>query len=188
MLPTKAFPEKVSIITCNRELFHFILQVAVWAVISRLGRGPLVFLNKLERLKDSSYLEILEHHLLPFIDTTYGRQQSTFMQDGARCHTSKHALDTLKNLWGLNLAEWAPASPDLNPIEYVWREMKIYVEWEAKPTTRQTLIEAIEFFWANKVTPQMCNLYFDHCLANAHAVKKAEGNSIIDSNTKHVYC
>lgn len=147
-------------------------QVAVWGAISRLGKGPLVFLERMERLKDHNYLAILEEHLLPYIDSTYGRQLAVYMQDGARCHTSRRAMDTLKSQWGLTVAEWAPSSPDLNPIEFIWRELKIHVEWEAKPTTRAELIMAVEEFWTEKVTPEMTNKYFEHCLDNVRAVKK----------------
>src|SRR5689334_14725737 len=113
----------------------------------------------MERLNDDAYLNILETHLLPYIDSSYGRDTSVFMQDGARCHASKKAMDMLKNTWGLTVADWAPSSPDLNPIEYVWRELKIFVEWESKPINRTELVDAITLFWSTKVTPEMTNMY-----------------------------
>jgi len=40
-----------------------------------------------------------------------------------------------------------PESPDLNPIENMWQELKEYIRREVKPRTKDELIEGIEEFW-----------------------------------------
>ena len=37
-----------------------------------------------------------------------------------------------------------PESPDLNPIEDLWRELKYYLESKVKPTTKQELVDGIK--------------------------------------------
>ena len=52
-------------------------------------------------------------------------------------------------------------SPDLNSIENLWHEMKEFIRREAKPTTKQELIDGIVRFWET-VTVEKCNKYINH--------------------------
>ena len=47
----------------------------------------------------------------------------TFMQDNARVHTAKKVKKFFEDM-GIPLLEWAPYSPDMNPIEHVWKKLK----------------------------------------------------------------
>ena len=40
-----------------------------------------------------------------------------------------------------------PESPDLNPIENMWHELKEYIRREVKPRTKDELVEGIKEFW-----------------------------------------
>ena len=61
----------------------------------------------------------------------------------------------------ISLLTTPPESPDLNPIENVWHEMKHYIRRTAKPTNKEELLQAIQAFWAT-VTPEKCNKYIGH--------------------------
>lgn len=49
------------------------------------------------------------------------------MQDNAAAHTATETIAELKAR-GIKIIAWPPFSPDLDPIETVWNEMKEYIE------------------------------------------------------------
>ena len=55
-------------------------------------------------------------------------------------------------------------SPDLNPIELVWNDLKYYLNHEAKVLTERQLIINIKKFWRERVTVAYCNLKIDHIM------------------------
>ena len=57
-----------------------------------------------------------------------GHSDLIFMQDRAGVHKRKELVAWLKEK-GYNILEWPPYSPDLNPIEHVWAELKKLVYW-----------------------------------------------------------
>ena len=99
------------------------LKVHVWAGISTRGRTPIcIFEGIMDRFL---YTNILQGSLLPFIDEVYPDSHRS-MQDNDPKHTSKYAADFMKE----NNVNWwkTPAeSPDLNPIENLWHELKEYI-------------------------------------------------------------
>ena len=67
---------------------------------------------------------------------------AVYFQDNDPKHTSKAAkkfLEDNKVTWWKAVAE----SPDLNPIENLWHELKEFIRREVKPTTKDELISGI---------------------------------------------
>ena len=79
--------------------------------------------------------------------------------DNASFHTNS-------SLWlaqnGLNHFKTPAQSPDLNPIELVWNDLKFYIGKYVKPSTMQDFINGIITFWNEKVTIDYCNRSIDH--------------------------
>ncbi|CAB3994820.1 Hypothetical predicted protein, partial [Paramuricea clavata] len=75
-------------------------------------------------------------------------------------HKSHLAVDFLKNE---KVIYWPtpPESPDLNPIECVWHEMKHYLRKYAKPKTKAELEQGIYDFWTT-MTAAKCSKYIGH--------------------------
>ena len=131
-------------------------KVMVRAGISKKGATNLCVVNG--SVDSLVYQEILRTHLLPFLQEKL--LNGEFQQDNAPCHTS---LSTRKFLEDhrVTVLKTPPKSPELNPIENLWHELKHYVRTSAKPRTKKELLDAIRTFWAT-VTPEKCRRYIDH--------------------------
>jgi len=74
------------------------------------------------------------------------------MQDNDPEHCSRYAQRFYEEA-GINWWRTPQESPDLNPIENLWREM-------IKPTTKQELIDGILTFWAQVDDKKVLQIYW----------------------------
>jgi len=80
------------------------------------------FESKKHGYSANSYLEVLDAELLPnYVEL--GRGAYTFMQDNAAIHTAYKVRQWFIDN-GVIVTDWPPYSPDLNPIEHAWWELK----------------------------------------------------------------
>ena len=89
--------------------------VMVFGIISGVTR-PLVWLH--DKINATVYKEILKKHV-PYLRTAIN-QPNVFMQDTAPCHTAK-SVKTFLSEEDVNVTEWPAHSPDIDPIENVWK-------------------------------------------------------------------
>jgi hypothetical protein len=92
----------------------------------------------------SAYLnQVLEPIVFPFWAslTDAQKQEWYFMEDGST------RLPRLNN--GVRGFDWPPSSPDLNPIEKIWRWMKTEInKLDTVPLTIEHLKEVIQELWS----------------------------------------
>lgn len=135
------------------------IKVHVWAGISKKGPTKLLIF---EGVMEASFFvtEILTNGLLPFIRETFP-DGHRFQQDNDPKHTSRVARSFLEDN---NINWWkTPAeSPDLNPIELMWHELKHYLRSIIKPITKEDLVGGISRFWDEKVDAAKCSKYIGH--------------------------
>ena len=62
---------------------------------------------------------------------------------------------------GINYWPTPAESPDLNPIEMMWNELKSFLRCHVKPKVKEELVQGIKEFWS-KVTPEKCTRYINH--------------------------
>ena len=147
------------------------MKVHVWAGISRKGRtGICIFEGIMDRFL---FTFILDQTLIPFIRVNFPTTPHRFMQDNDPKHTSFFARSSITNN-GINWWKTPAESPDLNPIENLWHELKEFIRREVKPKTKQELIDGIVKFWET-VTVEKCNKYINHLKKVVPRVIKLEG-------------
>ena len=132
------------------------VKVHVWAGISLKGATQVCIFDGI--MDADLYINILQQTLLPFICANF--QDHRFMQDNDLKHTSRKAVKFMTD----NVINWwktPPESPDINPIENLRHEDKEYIRREAKPKTKEELIEGIKGFWKT-VTLEKCTKYICH--------------------------
>ena len=130
------------------------VKVHVWGAISLKGTAKLCIFDGI--MDSPLYVNILETTLLPFLARNFPTSHR-FMADNDPKHTSKLTQQFLKEKqvsWWRTPAE----SPDLNPIENLWHELKEYMRREVKPKNKEQLIRGIKAFWKT-VTPSVCAKY-----------------------------
>ena len=145
-------------------------KVHVWAGVSKRGRTGICIFEGI--MKKELYVEILDATLLPFISTTYPDGHK-LMQDNDPKHTSGYASEWMTDN-GVNWWKTPAESPDLNPIENMWHELKEFIRREAKPTTKDQLIEGIAKFWET-VDKNKCKKYIGHLAKVIPKVIEVEG-------------
>lgn len=106
------------------------------------------------------YTRILERYLLPFIQEKFPGGTHRFMQDNDPEHKSRLA----KNFSEASQINWwktPPESPNLNPIENLWHELKKFLRARVKPHNQRELIAGIKSLWATVMAKKCCK-YIRH--------------------------
>ena len=71
------------------------------------------------------------------------------------------AGDLTNTVYGINWFPTPPQRPDLNPIDNLWHELKLYIAKNAKPRTKDELVAGIRAFW-HTVDAAKCTKYINH--------------------------
>lgn len=130
----------------------------VWGAIGWNYKSPLVFLERTEGAKGINSKVYTEQVLIPIITPLLDPNSDLhkvldlerpliLMEDGAKVHEGYARLYRLQQLWEC-LRPWPPSSPDLNPIEKVWR----WIKWRITnmrpfPLTQHALKQAVQRCW-----------------------------------------
>ncbi len=129
-----------------------------WGYFSKYGTGPLVSIQG--TMNQTEYISVLKEELIPEFNKAKRSIPGVWrlMQDNAPCHTAR-AVKAFLRQERIEIIEWPPYSPDLNPIENLWQWIKRKLETEYPVCNSAEEIEARIFEIWNTITPELCSAY-----------------------------
>ena len=117
-------------------------SLLVWGMMTRFGVGPIYGVDG--SMWQDQYLHVLENALLPHVKNKVGSNFS-FQQDNAPCHASSLVKEWFQSN-DMTPWSWPPQSPDLSPIENLWRDISMGLK-QSKPINLHELLSEIQRIW-----------------------------------------
>jgi uncharacterized protein (DUF2267 family) len=134
-------------------------SIMIWSALTYAGTG---WMCKIDGNMDKTlYKEILQDEQDRTInfaaeELNLRRDQMVFQHDDDPKHTSNLVQEYLKNQ-EYQVLEWPSQSPDLNPIENMWRLLKIRLnEYDTPPKGMQELYERVTKVWYDVIDKEEC--------------------------------
>ena len=127
---------------------------------------------KLEgRLDSTEYQQVLEEHMLTDAAALIG-EDFVFQQDNAPIHTSRSTRQWLRQ-HDVTLLDCPPKSPDANPIENLWHELKT----AANRREPRTAADSVQEAWQQIPAAHVRNLA-ERFPRRSDAIRRARGGTL----------
>jgi transposase len=130
------------------------ISVMIWGAIHGNGRSDVVIMERDPDANKSGYTA--NSYLLVLNDQLPRTWQPgmTFMQDNASIYTAKKIKEWFTQQ-AIPVTDWPPYSPDLNPIEHLWAQLKQWIndnhpelnEMSKSEDAYQQLLSVIQEGW-----------------------------------------
>ncbi|KAK3506448.1 hypothetical protein QTP70_000579, partial [Hemibagrus guttatus] len=155
-------------------------SVMVWGCSAASGPGRLAVING--TMNSAVYQKILKENVRPSVCDLKLKRTWVLQQDNDPKHTSKSTSEWLKKN-KMKTLEWPSQSPDLNPIEMLWHDLKKVVH-ARKPSNVAELQQFCKDEWA-KIPPQRCNTLIASYGKRLIAVVAAKGVCVSSVSVNH---
>jgi hypothetical protein len=153
----------------------------VWGAIWRGGKYDIIIMIRDQSAKrkeytSQSYQQALSEGLLPIYNGT-----RNFQQDNARIHTSESTTAWLHS-HAIGWIDWLAHSPDLNPIEHIWKLLKYNIRkmfprldlLKNNEVDRAKLTKCIKLAW-EAITEDQINTLIDSLPRRLDSCIRAQG-------------
>ncbi|CAA9501973.1 MAG: hypothetical protein AVDCRST_MAG96-2018 [uncultured Segetibacter sp.] len=150
-------------------------SVMVWGAFSGFDKCPLVVMPSHKHTAKDFVDIVYEGRLSGFYFMHDSPNNLILMEDGAPVHRSAYS-----NLWreahGIKKLQWPPNSPDLNPIENLWKIVKDSVQNDVMPRNKDELVESVQRAWEG-ISMEILEVLIASMPFRMKAVIQAKGGS-----------
>ena len=125
---------------------HGGISIMAWGAIWSDGRSELVECQG--NINSGKYVSILKEGLIPIYSSgRMSKNDFLFMEDGAPCHTAQATQNWLRQN-GIRKLPWPSQSPDMNPIEGLWRiQDRQLCKKNRKPSSKPKIVRLLWEIW-----------------------------------------
>ncbi len=137
--------------SCYQRSVQKPASLMVWGCMSACGMGSLHIWKG--TINAERYIQVLEQHMLPSRRRLFQGRPCIFQHDNARPHTASITTSWLRRR-RIRVLKWPACSPDLSPIENIWRIIKRKMR-QRRPNTVEQLEACIRQEWDNIPIPKL---------------------------------
>ncbi len=137
--------------SCYQRSVQKPASLMVWGCMSACGMGSLHIWKG--TINAERYIQVLEQHMLPSRRRLFQGRPCIFQHDNARPHTASITTSWLHRR-RIRVLKWPACSPDLSPIENIWRIIKRKMR-QRRPKTVEQLEACIRQEWDNIPIPKL---------------------------------
>ncbi len=145
--------------SCYQRSVQKPASLMVWGCMSACGMGSLHIWKG--TINAERYIQVLEQHMLPSRRCLFQGRPCIFQHDNARPHTASITTSWLRRR-RIRVLKWPACSPDLPPIENIWRIIKRKMR-QRRPKTVEQLEACIRQEWDNIPIPKLSPQTFADC-------------------------
>lgn len=131
--------------SCYQRSVQKPASLMVWGCMNACGMGSLHIWKG--TINAERYIQVLEQHMLPSKRRLSHGRPCIFQQDNARPHSASITTSWMRGR-RIRVLPWPANSPDLSPIENIWRIIKRKVR-QRRPKTIEHLEACIRQEWEN---------------------------------------
>ncbi len=121
--------------SCYQRSVQKPASLMVWGCMSACGMPSLHIWKG--TINAERYIQVLEQHMLPSRRRLFQGRPCIFQHDNARPHTASITTSWLRRR-RIRVLKWPACSPDLSPIENIWRIIKRKTQQRRPKTVEAT--------------------------------------------------